>query len=283
MPGRTFSNGQYRYGFQGQELDNEVKGGGNSVNYKYRMHDPRIARFFATDPLEPKYPYLTPYQFSSNQPIHAPELEGLESAEELGHSAVNPRSALHFRHNAGLALEAAQSSGLMGVQDGLADAFRHSFWNALNTVDRNAEKAKLFAEAHETSSSANNPNSDDYDPRAVFMDHYNNYIGIKIGQDNPNASESELAELVLEKVEAGELLVMVGDVYEFTNNRGIRIEAFIAHDDEGNPILTPGHSWQSGLEAEGYIVNNDTSAKRLIWSDNTCFDVCGDGSIDTDY
>jgi len=70
--------GVYRYGFQGQEADDELRGKGNSVNYKYRMHDARIGRFFATDPLEKKYPYLTPYQFSSNQPIHARELEGLE-------------------------------------------------------------------------------------------------------------------------------------------------------------------------------------------------------------
>jgi len=47
------------------------------------MHDPRIGRFFAVDPLTRKYPYLTPYQFSSNQPIHTTELEGLESTDEL--------------------------------------------------------------------------------------------------------------------------------------------------------------------------------------------------------
>ena len=73
----------YRYGFQGQEKDDEIKGRGNSVNYTYRMHDPRLGRFFTIDPLVPKYPYLTPYQFSSNQPIHAPELEGLESSDEI--------------------------------------------------------------------------------------------------------------------------------------------------------------------------------------------------------
>tara|TARA_R110002096_G_scaffold186511_2_gene365570 strand:- start:2303 stop:3634 length:1332 start_codon:yes stop_codon:yes gene_type:complete len=85
MPNRSFTGSEvHRYGFQNQEIDNEIKGNGNSVNYKYRMHDPRIMRFFATDPLEKKYPYLTPYQFSSNQPIHAPELEGLESGNELG-------------------------------------------------------------------------------------------------------------------------------------------------------------------------------------------------------
>lgn len=47
------------------------------------MHNSRLARFFSIDPLTSEYPYLTPYQFSSNQPIHAPELEGLESANEL--------------------------------------------------------------------------------------------------------------------------------------------------------------------------------------------------------
>lgn len=67
-----------RYGFQGQEVDNEIKGEGNSVNYKYRMHDPRVGRFFSVDPLTKKYPYYTPYAFSGNRVLDAVELEGLE-------------------------------------------------------------------------------------------------------------------------------------------------------------------------------------------------------------
>ena len=42
------------------------------------MHDPRIGRFFATDPLEKTYPWYTPYQFSGNKVIQYVELEGLE-------------------------------------------------------------------------------------------------------------------------------------------------------------------------------------------------------------
>jgi RHS repeat-associated protein len=78
MPGRSFNSGDYRYGFQGQEMDNEIKGVGNSINYKYRMHDPRIGRFFALDPLAPKYPHNSPYAFSENRVIDGIELEGLE-------------------------------------------------------------------------------------------------------------------------------------------------------------------------------------------------------------
>ncbi len=66
------------YSFQGQEHDDEVKGEGNSMNYKYRMHDPRVGRFFAVDPLAKKYPYYSPYAFSGNRLVDCVELEGLE-------------------------------------------------------------------------------------------------------------------------------------------------------------------------------------------------------------
>jgi hypothetical protein len=66
------------YSFQGQEHDNEIKGEGNSMNYKYRMCDPRIGRFFAIDPLFKDYPHYATYSFSGNRVIDCGELEGLE-------------------------------------------------------------------------------------------------------------------------------------------------------------------------------------------------------------
>jgi len=45
------------------------------------MHDPRLGRFFSTDPLEKKYTYNSPYAFSENRVIDAIELEGLEKFE----------------------------------------------------------------------------------------------------------------------------------------------------------------------------------------------------------
>src|SRR5690606_12651172 len=78
LPGRHGAVDSYRYGFQGQEKDDQIKGEGNSINYKYRMHDPRVGRFFARDPLSAKYPWLSPYQFGGNSPIAYIELEGLE-------------------------------------------------------------------------------------------------------------------------------------------------------------------------------------------------------------
>nr|WP_291131278.1 RHS repeat-associated core domain-containing protein [Flavobacterium sp. UBA7682] len=81
VPRRHGSNDSYRYGFQGQEKDDEIKGEGNSLNYTFRMHDPRVGRFFAVDPLDKQYPFYSPYQFSGNRLIDMVELEGLEPAE----------------------------------------------------------------------------------------------------------------------------------------------------------------------------------------------------------
>jgi RHS repeat-associated protein len=84
VPNRHGSSESYRYGFQGQEKDDEIKGEGNSLNYTFRMHDPRIGRFFAIDPLTKSYPWYTPYSFSGNMVINSRELEGLEPTECIG-------------------------------------------------------------------------------------------------------------------------------------------------------------------------------------------------------
>jgi RHS repeat-associated protein len=78
VPNRHGSSDSYRYGFQGQEKDDELKGEGNSLNYTFRMHDPRVGRFFAIDPLFRKYPYYSSYAFSGNRVIDATEIEGQE-------------------------------------------------------------------------------------------------------------------------------------------------------------------------------------------------------------
>ncbi len=72
------ANEGYRYGFNGMEGDQELKGPGNSYDFGARMYDPRIGRFFAIDPLASEYPWNSPYAFSENRVIDGIELEGLE-------------------------------------------------------------------------------------------------------------------------------------------------------------------------------------------------------------
>jgi RHS repeat-associated protein len=84
MPGRKYSAGNsYRYGFNGKENDNEVKGEGNQQDYGERIYDPRIGKFLSVDPITAKYPELTPYQFASNRPIDGIDLDGLEFLKDF--------------------------------------------------------------------------------------------------------------------------------------------------------------------------------------------------------
>jgi len=73
------SGAGYRYGFNGKENDNEVQGVGDQIDYGMRVYDPRAGRFLSVDPITQKFPNLTPYQFASNTPIWASDLDGLEA------------------------------------------------------------------------------------------------------------------------------------------------------------------------------------------------------------
>ena len=76
MEGRSFSNAQYRYGFNGKEKDNEVKGEGCQLNYSERTYDPRIGRWFKPDKFEMVAAGWTPYRFGLNNPIRYNDGEG---------------------------------------------------------------------------------------------------------------------------------------------------------------------------------------------------------------
>ena len=79
MPGRKYSqpNSNYRYGFNGKENDKDA--GEGIQDYGFRIYNSRLGKFLSVDPLTKKYPELTPYQFASNTPIQAIDLDGLEA------------------------------------------------------------------------------------------------------------------------------------------------------------------------------------------------------------
>jgi len=81
MVGREFVRDtvdRYRFGFNGKDNDNEVKGNGNQQDYGLRIYDPRLGRFLSVDPLASKYPDLSPYCFVANNPILYVDPDGRE-------------------------------------------------------------------------------------------------------------------------------------------------------------------------------------------------------------
>ncbi|MEZ4721108.1 MAG: RHS repeat-associated core domain-containing protein [Flavobacteriales bacterium] len=74
---------EYRYGFNGMERDDEVKGTGNSYDFGARIQDPRLGRWLSLDPLAAKYPSMSPYNFGANNPIFFIDYDGRD--------IINPR------------------------------------------------------------------------------------------------------------------------------------------------------------------------------------------------
>jgi RHS repeat-associated protein len=76
---RSFNSGGSRYGYNGKENDNEVKGiNGSQIDYGFRIYDPRIGKFLSVDPLTKSYPSHSPYAYAMNRPIDGIDLDGKE-------------------------------------------------------------------------------------------------------------------------------------------------------------------------------------------------------------
>jgi len=74
QPGRNFSSGNYRYGFNGMEKDDEVSGNGNSLDFGARMYDSRIGRWKKMD--EVVKPWLSQYQGFRGNPVNYLDPDG---------------------------------------------------------------------------------------------------------------------------------------------------------------------------------------------------------------
>ena len=69
----------YRYGFDGMEKDDELKGAGNSYTTEFRQYDPRVGRWLSLDPLMAKFPWMSPYVAFNNTPTIMSDPSGLAS------------------------------------------------------------------------------------------------------------------------------------------------------------------------------------------------------------
>ncbi|RYY45267.1 MAG: hypothetical protein EOO06_16800, partial [Chitinophagaceae bacterium] len=81
-PVTTTDGKGYRYKFNGKEEDLET----STQDYGMRIYDPRLGKFLSEDPLFKEYPWFTPYQFGSNNPITCIDLDGLEGLVATGSS-----------------------------------------------------------------------------------------------------------------------------------------------------------------------------------------------------
>jgi RHS repeat-associated protein len=91
LPNRHESVTDFRYGFNGMEKDDEVKGEqGTSYDFGNRIYDPRIGRFLTVDNYKERFPGQSPFSFAQNSPIFGIDING-DSLYILVHTSGNKR------------------------------------------------------------------------------------------------------------------------------------------------------------------------------------------------
>src|SRR5690606_29292783 len=77
LQNRSLSEAEvHRFGFQGQEKDDEVKGNNATTTYTNRVYDNRVAKWYSMDFEYQSSPYSSPYVAFENNPIYYKDLEG---------------------------------------------------------------------------------------------------------------------------------------------------------------------------------------------------------------
>jgi len=204
---KTGVSKDYSLGFQGQLEDDEIKGEGNSLNYEYRMHDPRLGRFFAIDPLARKYPFYSPYQFSGNRVIDRVELEGLEPGVPPVYGPVTKEEA---EAGAASMMEATKNMighpPIFGTQHDSSPAFsmgvyRHTHDDFINAIYTLSGGDNAFA-GHHPSGEYREPDEDvkeilEYNKATSDLNCYTNSNMAFYVDDNNNGYESAYCNFML--------------------------------------------------------------------------------------
>ena len=110
--------------------------------------------------------------------------------------------AFDMDKNSKLAVEETEKQYGRNGKGDESDAFRHAFWQALNTQDVGEDFTRKMSDAHEYSTPAKEVDLD------LIMDIHNNDLGIQAGKENPQASPEELTSIIKSRMNAGELLII---------------------------------------------------------------------------
>jgi RHS repeat-associated protein len=99
LPGRNSSEEEYRYGYQGSEMDNEVKDSkGTSYTTHFRLLDSRIGKWMSVDPKSQEMCGQSPYCSMNNNPIVHNDILGDIVKKERGEN-VTRKEFREFKQN----------------------------------------------------------------------------------------------------------------------------------------------------------------------------------------
>jgi RHS repeat-associated protein len=135
------SKSGYSFRFNGKELDKEIYGNGNALDFGARIYDPRLAKWFSVDPKFKMFSDQSPYNFGANSPVWLNDVDG----EIIQPTTTNSQQELsnHFGRvfNHRMAKLLSNHIGLNGKPNPVKNL---SFWIASIGLNRSQKQLARF-------------------------------------------------------------------------------------------------------------------------------------------
>ena len=246
-----------KWKYQGQELVEDFDLG--TYEFKYRVHDPTIGRFWQVDPLAEDYVYNGVYNFAENKVISHIELEGLEGIHSSKVNAAGNR--VHtIRKNV-----AVLTRKLRPVEKG-ADpkkAARIERKNAKITASNNAKVKSVKRELNTYYSGAENSAGEK-------VNFEFNVFGVEVENTSSVGTKAEQRQFAIENGLEGSPLfeggdnqtspaaIVTGKVTKQSQTNGLEIEVddtpgATAHE-VGHTLMTREYSQEEGRAGTGGLM-----------------------------
>ena len=193
-----------------------------------------LTGWLSVDPMSDKYPSISPYAYCAWNPVKLVDPDGREvslsdgwpplgewnkcSSQEKIFILNHPNKAHKIYSNMETAV--GMSREIYPDLDGRGterDAYRHAMWQALNDQSVGEVATREMANAHEY--------RDGQPIKDMIMDIHNNEIGIEIGRENPNATPEELSQIILNRISAGDMIILTNDNTKMTKSNGESLKA----------------------------------------------------------
>jgi len=152
MEGRSYEPGKYRFGFQGQEKDDEIYGEGNSTSAEFWQYDARLGRRWNVD--SKKKDFESPYLVNHDNPIFYFDPKGDEPPKKRNflmrglYAAKQFVKGDYYKHKANQEAIKLQNSGAENVdiqygQDEKGRGYADITWTGKKTNIKNPTNEEL--------------------------------------------------------------------------------------------------------------------------------------------
>ncbi len=267
MIGRNYNNGtavDYRFGFNGKENDNEVKGEGNQIDFGERIYDGRIGRWLSVDPIIK--PYESPISAFGNNPILFVDPDGKDNIVYL-YAADNSVSMTQLKSIAKHANANFKSMGLKTEVRIIKGNFDKAAYSKLQKTDAIAiigQRDKVIEAATKVDASAGKFLKDNGLGRNGFNNEY-----IPEVSDHPNGPTERGNIIGLATDATASVSKSFNVSFEegagFLINHGAGHNASLEHAGRKDAFDGQGNYNQNGFVPDGpNVMSDQNEIKNLI-------------------